>query len=145
RAVRRAFARRSNRGLRLQQAGGVIGRDATFSQLAEDLLAALGLAIGLGLGREAERADHRVQPRPHRRVRDAELALDVLEVAARADEDFEEFELFRREAVEPAEGERALKARPTALAFEAHDLELLGADGASRDDRICHESKMRPT
>src|SRR5581483_1034170 len=136
-------ARRSMDGLRFQQAGRVIRRDASLGELPQDLLAPLGLAVGLGLRREPERADDRVEPRADRGIRDAELALDVLEAAPCADEYLEEFELLRRESVEATERERAFEPRSAALAFQPHDVELLRADRASRDDRIRHDSVMR--
>src|SRR5439155_26919407 len=98
----------SCRRLLLEKLRGVVGRDAAVRELAKDLLATFRLAIGLSLRWKAKRADHRIEARPHGRVADPELALDILEVAARLDERFEELELIRCELVKPAEGERTL-------------------------------------
>ena len=112
-------------------------------ELRQDLLAALGVAIGLGPGREPEPPDDRVQARSHGRVGDAELALDVLDVPPGANEGLEELELLGSQGVEPAEGERALQSRAAALALQAHDPERFGADRALRYHRIGHEQTLR--
>src|ERR1700694_4239356 len=95
--------------LLLEELRGVVGGDAAVSELAKDLLATLGLAIGLSLRWKSERADHRSEARAQGGVADAELALDVLEIAASLDEGLEELELLRCEPMEPAEGKRAFE------------------------------------
>ena len=100
-------------------------------------------SVRLRLRRESERADHRVEPRPHGRIRDPKLALDILEVPACADERFEELGLLGGQGLEPPEREGALEARPAALAVEAHDAQGLVADGTATDDRIRHNLTVR--
>src|SRR5205814_2753464 len=135
----RGTSSRSRRSsLSLRQRRRVVRRDLALRELAQDLLAALGLPIRLRLRWEPERPDDRVQPRSDRRVRDAELALDVLEVASRADERLEELELIRGQRVEPAQGEVALEPGAAGLALEAHDPKRFVADRATADDRIRH-------
>src|SRR5438876_1128056 len=114
----------------LEELRGVIRRDAAVRELPKDLLATFGLAIRLSLRWKAERADHRIEARPHGRVADPELALDILEVATRFDERLQELELIRCELVEPAESERTLETRAAGGALEARDAQRLGADGA---------------
>ena len=101
------------------------------------------IAVGLRLRWESERADHRVEPRADGRVRDPELALDILEVPARADERFEELGLLRGERLEPSKGEGAFEARSAALAVEAHDAQRFVADRTAADDRIRHDLTVR--
>src|SRR5206468_3734268 len=101
------------------------------------------LAIRLGLRWEAERADHRIEPRAHRRVADPELALHILEVAACLDERLEKIELVRGEVVKPPERERAFDTSAAGRALEARNAQRVRADGASRDHWIRHALKVR--
>ena len=86
--------------------------------------------------------ESRVEPRADRRIADAELALNIFEIAARADERLEEIELIRAELMEPTKGERAFDPSPAGCAFEASHAERLRTDGAPGNHRICHEAKM---
>jgi hypothetical protein len=87
---------------------------------------------------EAERPDELLDARADRRVRDAELALHVAEVAPRPEEALEEGELIARQPAEPADAEVALEGRPAARAVEAGDRQLAGADGTGGDDVVRH-------
>src|SRR5207244_10471575 len=90
-----------------------------------------------------ERADHRIQTRADRGIAHPELALDVLEVAARLDERLEELELLPGELVETTQNEGALETSPAALALEARDTEGLAPDGAPRDLRMRLGPRLR--
>ena len=91
---------------------------------------------------EAEGADERLDPGADRGVADAELALHVAQVAARAEEALEEGELLAAQPAEPADAEVAFEGGPAAPAVEAGDRELAGADGTSGDDVVWHGASL---
>ena len=123
-----------------------------LGEALEDGLAA-GCGVGAGRGRrggvlvglvravagpEAERPDERLDAAADGRVGDAELALHVAEVAARAEEALEQRELLPRQPPEPADAELALQGRAAGAAVEARHGELAGADGTGGDDVVRH-------
>src|SRR4051794_20696620 len=101
--------------------GGLVGPDLVGGEALEDGLACvaargfvggglrrvrLGL-VGSVAGTEPERPDERLDARADRRVRDAELALHVAQVAPRPKEALEERSLVLPEAAEPPDAEVA--------------------------------------
>src|SRR4051812_21985315 len=99
----------------------------------------LALRLVDGVARaEPEGSDERLDPRPHRGVRDPELALHVAEVPARAKEALEERRLLLAESPEPADAEIALEGGPAVAAVQARHRELVRTDGTGGDDVVRH-------
>ena len=105
-------------------------------KLVEDLLAARRQVSVFLFDLEAHRGDDLVQARDDGRVRDAEVFFDVLDLAATADEDLDELELFARQAGQAAEGEVALEGGAARLTFESNDVQVVTADGTPGEDLV---------
>ena len=125
-----------------ERLGGLLGADLLARQALEDL-ATLRLAASVpspvelvevgvrgpsssrvrGVA-EAEGAHERVDPAADGGVADAELALHLLEVAARAKEALQQADLLAVEPPEAADAELALERGAAAAAVEAGDGQL---------------------
>src|SRR6185369_11159844 len=77
-------------------------------------------------------------PGPHRRVGEAELALHLAEVAARAQEALQQGQLLATEAAEPTDAELALEGCPAGAAVQPGDGQLVRADRANGDHVVWH-------
>src|SRR5689334_25259412 len=94
--------------------------------------------VRVGPRAEAERSHEGLDSAAHRRVGDAELALDVAEVSAGPKEALEQRHLVAAQPGEPPDGELAFERRPAGGAAETGDRQLTGADGARGDDVVSH-------
>jgi hypothetical protein len=86
---------------------------------------------------EAHRLHDLIQSGDDRRVGDAQLFFYVFDLAAAADEDFDELELLARQAGQASEGEVALEGRATGRALESDDAQVVATHGAPSQDLMC--------
>jgi hypothetical protein len=120
-------------------AGRLGGGQLAGCQQVEDLLALLGVvargsaAVGLGRGGldvVTHGGDQLVEAGDDGGVGDAELVLDILDLAAALDEDLGEGELLAAEPQPAAEGEDALDTGAAAVAVQPRDVQLVAAHRA---------------
>ena len=123
-------------GWRSAASSALISWRATASRISSRVRPVTGASggrlvgvVGIGPRPEAQGADERLDARADRRVADAELALHLAQVAARAEEALEQGQLVAVQPAEPADAEVALEGRPAAPAMEPGDGQLVEQTG----------------
>jgi hypothetical protein len=106
---------------RAEAVSGIRSTQLAGSKLVQDLLAASRHIRIFLLDLEAHGRHDLVQAGDDGRVGNTQFLFDVFDLAAAADEDFDELELFARQAGQAAEGEVALQGRAAGLTFQAHN------------------------
>ena len=99
-----------------------------------------GRAVG-----QIQGAEQRLDAVANRWVRDAQLALELAQVAARAQERFEQRVLLAVESAEAADGEFALDRRAARVAMQPRNCERAVANRASRDHFSLHLLDLIPS
>src|SRR3990172_5145760 len=139
-----------------QRLGGLIGRQLTARQALEDR-ATLGCRLvgggedrlggdglveqlldGIGPVGQAKCAEKGLDATADGRVGDAQFALELLQVASRAEEALEEGELLTGEATESPDPELTLECRAAGTAVKARDCQLALTDRTGGDDVASH-------
>src|SRR5207237_5349705 len=77
-----------------------------------------------------------VQPRNDCRIGDAQLLFDIFDLASTANEHLDELQLFASEPRQAPEREVALQRRAAGGALQAHDAQVVTADGAAGQNLV---------